>query len=68
MHPNGQLIESLNRSETFRNYERAYVEMSGQPLSLRTVETWQLPFHGKRKENGFCAVMAAKTKLAGDIS
>lgn len=56
----GQLIASLNRSETFQNYERAFTEATGLPLALRPVESWQLPFHGQRKENAFCALMAAK--------
>jgi AraC-like DNA-binding protein len=31
------------------------------PLTLRPVETWQLPFHGKPRENAFCALIAAKS-------
>ena len=61
MNANGQLIESLTRSEMFQNYERAYTEVTGMPLALRAVEAWQLPFHGKRKENAFCTVMAEKS-------
>ncbi len=49
------------RSETFQDYERAYMEATGMPLTLRPVELWQLPFHGKRKENAFCALMAGKS-------
>lgn len=58
MNVNGQLVETLNTSETFQNYERAYTAAIGMPLTLRPVETWQLPFLGKRKENAFCALMA----------
>ena len=58
MNVNGQLVETLNASGTFQNYERAYTEATGMPLALRPVESWKLPFHGKRKENTFCAVMA----------
>jgi AraC-like DNA-binding protein/ligand-binding sensor protein len=54
----GQLVETLNTSGTFQNYERAYTEATGMPLTLRPAERWQLPFHGKRKENAFCALMA----------
>jgi AraC-like DNA-binding protein/ligand-binding sensor protein len=62
MNANGQLIEALSRSEMFQTYERAYTEMTGMPLALRPVEAWQLPFHGKRKENAFCARMAEKSQ------
>jgi len=58
MNVNGQLVESLKTSGMFQNYERAYTEATGMPLALRPVENWQLPFHGKRKENTFCALMA----------
>lgn len=62
MNANGQLIETLTHSEMFRSYERAYSEATGLPVTLRTVETWQLPFHGKRKENGWCALLAEKSR------
>lgn len=61
MNATGQLIETLSRSETFQDYARAYSEVVGMPLALRPVETWQLPFHGKRKENPFCAQMAGNS-------
>jgi AraC-like DNA-binding protein/ligand-binding sensor protein len=60
MNTHGQLIANLARSETYQNYERAFSETTGMPLTLRPVESWQLPFHGQRKENEFCALMAAK--------
>lgn len=58
MNANGQLVETLARSEMFQNYERAYNEATGMPVALRPVVAWQLPFHGRRKENGWCALMA----------
>lgn len=62
MNANGQLIENLTRSEMFQNYERAYSEATGLPVTLRPVETWQLPLHGRRRENPFCAMMAEKSR------
>ena len=58
MNANGQLLETLTHSEMFQNYERAYNEATGMPVTLRPVQSWQLPFHGKRKENGWCALMS----------
>lgn len=58
MNANEKLIEILIRSEMFQSYERAFNEATGMPLTLRPVETWQLPLHGRRKENPFCAQMA----------
>ena len=62
MNANGQLVDSLAHSELFQTYERAFVETTGMPMTLRPVETWQLPLHGKRKENPFCAMMAEKSR------
>lgn len=62
MNANGQLLETLTHSEMFRNYERAYTDATGMPVTLRPLETWQLPLHGKRKENHFCAMMADKSR------
>jgi AraC-like DNA-binding protein len=60
MNANGQLIETLTHSQIYQNYARAYTEATGLPVALRPVETWQLPLHGKRKENPVCALMAGK--------
>jgi AraC-like DNA-binding protein len=49
----------------FGNYERAYTEATGMPVTLRPVETWQLPLHGKRRENPFCAMLAGKSHACG---
>jgi AraC-like DNA-binding protein len=62
MNANGQLLETLTHSEMFQNYERAYTEATGMPVTLRPVETWQLPLHGRRRENPFCAIMAEKSR------
>ncbi len=62
MNANGHLIESLTQAEPYQSYERAYAELTGLPITLRPVETWQLPLHGKRKENAFCALMAGQSR------
>jgi AraC-like DNA-binding protein/ligand-binding sensor protein len=62
MNANGQLLETLTHSEMFKDYERAYTETTGMPVTLRPVETWQLPLHGKRRENPFCAMMAEQSR------
>lgn len=62
MNGNGYLIETLKNSEMYRTYENAYTEATGLPVTLRPVETWQLPLHGKRRENPFCAIMAGQSR------
>ena len=56
-----KLVETLAHSEMFQRYTRAFTETTGLPLTLRPVETWQLPFHGKPRENAFCALIASKS-------
>ena len=62
MNANGHLIESLAQSPVYQKYEDAFTEATGLPVTLRPLETWQLPLHGKRKENAFCALIADKSK------
>jgi AraC-like DNA-binding protein/ligand-binding sensor protein len=56
------LIEALTQSKIYQEYERAFSEATGLPLALRPVESWQLPHHGKRAENRFCALLASRSK------
>lgn len=54
------LLETIKDSEFYRGYERAFNDGTGLPLELRPVDAWTAPFHGKRNENKFCAMMARK--------
>jgi AraC-like DNA-binding protein/ligand-binding sensor protein len=60
-----QLIEALQNSSLFQDYQRAFSEATGLPVVLRAVECWQLPFHGHRKENEFCALVAQRSRTSG---
>jgi len=52
------LVAQLQRSQIYRDYEQAFRETTGLPISLRSVEAFDLPHHGDAKENPFCALMA----------
>jgi AraC-like DNA-binding protein len=56
------LIETLTGSKIYQDYERAFSEATGLPVTLRSVESWQLPQHGKRFENPFCAMLSQKSR------
>jgi len=63
MNNNGtDVIETLSNSQIYQDYERAFSETTGLPVALRPVESWQLPHHGKRKENPFCARVAETSR------
>ncbi len=59
---NKDLVEALAHSTIYQDYERAFGETTGLPVSMRPVESWQLPHRGKRQENPFCAMMAGKSR------
>jgi AraC-like DNA-binding protein len=61
---NGQraLVEALVNSKIYQEYERAFSEATGLPVALHPVENWQLPHHGRRNENPFCAMLAQKSR------
>ena len=62
---NRALLQALADSKLYHDYERAFSGATGLPVSLRPVESWQLPLHGKRNENPFCAKMAQKSRACG---
>jgi len=55
------VLKALAGSRLYHDYEQAFSETTGLPMSLRPVESWQLPLQGKRHENPFCQMMARKS-------
>jgi AraC-like DNA-binding protein len=53
-----ELMERLGCSEIYKDYERAFGETTGLPLTLRPSGDFHLAHHGKRHENPFCSLMA----------
>jgi AraC-like DNA-binding protein/ligand-binding sensor protein len=53
------IVDQLMRSELYRDYERAFQEATGLPLSLRAIETFDLPHQDRPYENPFCALMGS---------
>lgn len=62
MNNENNLTQTLARSKIYQDYERAFSETTGLPVALRPVESWQLPHHGRRKENRFCSLMATRSR------
>lgn len=54
--------ERLARSNIFKDYERAFGDATGLPLTLSPVEDWHLAHHGRRHENPFCSLLARHNK------
>jgi AraC-like DNA-binding protein len=53
-----KLVEALGASTTFQEYQRAFRDATGLPLTLRPVEGWQLAHQGDTRQNAFCALMS----------
>ena len=56
----GNLLETLAESKIYRDYERAFIEATGLPVSLSGSESWQMPHRGKKSQNAFCEEMATQ--------
>jgi AraC-like DNA-binding protein/ligand-binding sensor protein len=65
MNTNKDLVDQLADSELFKEYEQAFSTATGMPVALRALESFDLPFQGKKQENSFCALMAKKNKSCG---
>src|SRR5258708_26899062 len=57
-----EIAERLVSSKVYQDYERAFCDTTGLPVTLRPVESWQLPHSGRRNENKFCSLMAQKSR------
>ncbi len=53
-----ELVQQLRESDIYRDYEKAFREITGLPINLRPIEAFDLPHHGDPKEAPFCALMA----------
>jgi AraC-like DNA-binding protein len=52
------LVAQLRRSQVYKDYEQAFRETTGLPLTLRPLEAFDLPHHDDPKQSPFCALMS----------
>lgn len=62
MNGDGEMIKTLEKSQLYQGYRRAFTAATGLPLALRPLVTRRLPLHGKPAENPFCAMTAEHGK------
>jgi YesN/AraC family two-component response regulator len=53
-----ELVKQLKESQIYRDYEAAFRETTGLPITLRPLEAFDLPHHGDPNESPFCSLMA----------
>jgi len=56
------LVDRLQKSEIYREYQRAFEAATGLPLALRPAGSFQAPLNGSKNRNEFCALMASQNK------
>jgi len=59
---NHHVLERLANSQIYKDYELAFSEATGLPLTLSPADDWHLAHTGRRHENPFCALLAKQSK------
>jgi AraC-like DNA-binding protein/ligand-binding sensor protein len=57
-----RLIEQLTRSQIYQDYEWAFSQATGLPLTLRPPEIWTFAHQGKKSQNPFCSLMTGQSR------
>ena len=57
MRVDDDLIQRIGKSEIFSEYEAAFEDTTGLPLTIRPMEFWNLAHRNRRNENPFCAML-----------
>jgi AraC-like DNA-binding protein/ligand-binding sensor protein len=58
MRVDDDLVQRIGKSEIFSEYEAAFEDATGLPLTIRPKEFWNLAHRNRRNENPFCAMLA----------
>ena len=56
------VVDRLQHSGIFRDYQQAFQTATGLPLVLRAAGSFRTPMQGARNISPFCALMAARSK------
>jgi AraC-like DNA-binding protein/ligand-binding sensor protein len=56
------VLDRLSHSQLYQDYERAFTETTGMPLSLMPMDGRILAHHGRDHENRFCALLAQQNE------
>lgn len=56
------LVERLQKSDIYKEYQRAFEAATGLPLALKAAGSFKQPLHDSKHPNGFCRLMASHNK------
>jgi len=65
MNTDTELIQRLGRSKLYNEFKEAFCVSTGLPLTVRSLEYWQLAHRGQPQENPFCAMIAQSNRGCG---
>lgn len=61
-HRGREMVAQIQKSELFRDYQKAFEATTGLPLGIRAVESFRAPLHDSKQANQFCLMMASTNK------
>ncbi len=61
-HRRREMVSQLQKSELYRDYQKAFEATTGLPLGIRAAESFRPPLHDSKQVNQFCTMMAATNK------
>lgn len=61
-HRHREMVAQIQKSELYREYQKAFEATTGLPLGIRAAESFQAPLHDSKQVNKFCALMAGTNK------
>jgi AraC-like DNA-binding protein/ligand-binding sensor protein len=57
-----EFVSTLQTSDLFRDYQRAFQSITGLPLTLRAAGSFAAPMQGHKLANPLCTLMASRNK------
>jgi YesN/AraC family two-component response regulator len=61
-HRGREMVNQLQKSELFRDYQKAFEATTGLPLGIRAAESFRAPLQDSKQANAFCRLMSATNK------
>lgn len=61
-HRRREMVAQIQKSELFRDYQKAFEATTGLPLGIRAAESFRAPLQDSKQANTFCRMMAATNK------
>ncbi len=61
-HRGREMVAQIQKSDLFRDYQKAFEATTGLPMAIRPAESFRAPLHDSKQANPFCLLMATSNK------